>query len=205
MASSSDTRDCILTVARKIFALNGYSGASMESIVKGTELSKGAIYWHFKGKRDLFRAVLEKETEAVLANLIPDTSDLERTGALEYFIQWGEQYLEMVAADRELKLIWLSLFLESQRDGDEGRELSVMVSEILENVHRRIHPMLAEIFPQIRDGMGDIPLDHLINIADFFFDALIMNLGVRVYLEDARKYWRFTMTRLVEGGKNYVS
>jgi hypothetical protein len=32
----------------------------------------------------------------------------------------------------------------------------------------------------------------------------MINLGVTLDLEEATKYWRFMMTRFVEGGKSYV-
>lgn len=204
MSTATETRDSILQVARKNFAFNGYFGTSMDSIVKGTGLSKGAIYWHFKGKKELFRAVLEKEAEALLANLVPKEADLA-FGALEFFIKWGERYLDMVWNDRELKLIWLSLFVETQRGGEDSCDLSNMAAEILDSIHQKIRPMLAEIFPELEEGKTSMPLADLIIIVDFFFDSLVLNLGVRADLEKSKSYWRFVITRLIEGGKSYVS
>jgi len=204
VSNAVETRDSILDVARKNFALNGYFGTSMDSIVRGTGLSKGAIYWHFKGKKELFRAVLEKEAAAILANLVPKEEDLA-SGALAFFIKWGEGYLDMVWNDRELKLIWLSLFVEAQRGGEEGRDLSDMTAEILDSIHRKIRPIVAGIFPELEEGEGNLPLADLIIIVDFFFDALVLNLGVRADLEKAKTYWRFVISRLIEGGKSYVS
>jgi len=45
--ASLETRAKILSVARTRFATKGYYGTSVDSIVKGAGLSKGAIYWHF--------------------------------------------------------------------------------------------------------------------------------------------------------------
>lgn len=204
MSSALETRDRILEVARKNFAFNGYFGTSMDSIVQGTGLSKGAIYWHFKGKKELFRAVLEKEAEALLANLVPREEDLA-SGALEFFILWGERYLDMVSNDRELKLIWLSLLIEAQRGQEDSCDLSNMAAEILDSIHQKIRPMLAEIFPELEEGKASLPLADLVIIVDFFFDSLVLNLGVRADLEKAKIYWRFVIDRLIEGGKSYVS
>lgn len=205
MSTGFETRDSILEVARKNFAFNGYFGTSMDSIVKGTGLSKGAIYWHFKGKKELFRAVLEKEAEAILANLIPKEEDLA-SGALMFFISWGERYLDMIWNNRELKLIWLSLFVEAQRGGgEESRDLSNMASEILDSIHSKIRPVLAGFFPELEERGAELPLPDLITIIDFFFDALVLNLGVRADLKKTKIYWRFVTSRMIEGGKSYVS
>lgn len=204
MTTAAETHDRIMEVARKNFACNGYLGTSMDSIVKGTGLSKGAIYWHFKGKKELFRAVLEKETEMILANLIPERG-VPTSGVLEFFLDWGDKYLEMIWGDRELKLLWLELFIESQRCGAEDCDLSNMASEILETVHRKIRIILAGIFPGLGGGKEGLPLADLINVAEFLFDALIVSLGVRADLEKAKSYWRFLISRMIEGGKSYVS
>jgi len=66
MSDPCGTRDRILAVARSQFAQNGYHGTSMDAIVKEIGLSKGALYWHFEGKSDLFAAVLAREVDRMI-------------------------------------------------------------------------------------------------------------------------------------------
>lgn len=51
----------LVKVARGHFARHGFAGASLGAIVRGSGLSKGAVYHHFKNKRALFEAVYEHE------------------------------------------------------------------------------------------------------------------------------------------------
>ena len=50
----------ILAVATEEFATYGLSGARVDAIAKHTRTSKRMIYYYFKGKEGLYRAVLEK-------------------------------------------------------------------------------------------------------------------------------------------------
>lgn len=49
----------ILRAAMDVFSERGYHGANMEEIARRANLSKGAVYTHFKNKRDLFLSVVE--------------------------------------------------------------------------------------------------------------------------------------------------
>jgi len=52
-------REEILEAASHIFAQSGYDKASMKEIAGRAGISVGMLYNHFKGKEDIFRALLE--------------------------------------------------------------------------------------------------------------------------------------------------
>ncbi|GLR13059.1 hypothetical protein GCM10007907_18490 [Chitinimonas prasina] len=54
-----DTRDRILDAAARVFANKSYLGASLDEVAADAGLTKGAVYWHFKSKSDLFFALLD--------------------------------------------------------------------------------------------------------------------------------------------------
>ncbi|HEY1133001.1 MAG TPA: TetR/AcrR family transcriptional regulator [Nocardioides sp.] len=63
---SAATKRTLVDVAERLFTENGYTGTSLDAIVAGAEVTKGALYHHFNGKRALFEAVFERvEGEAV--------------------------------------------------------------------------------------------------------------------------------------------
>lgn len=53
------TRAALLDVARALFAERGFAAVSIEEIVQGARVTRGALYHHFDDKQALFRAVLE--------------------------------------------------------------------------------------------------------------------------------------------------
>jgi len=56
------TRSHILDTAERVFEQHGVSGTSLHEIAKAAGLTRGAIYWHFKDKADLFNAMMERVT-----------------------------------------------------------------------------------------------------------------------------------------------
>jgi AcrR family transcriptional regulator len=63
------TRAALIGAARPLFAERGYAGVGTEEIVRAAGVTRGALYHHFEGKRQLFEAVYE-QLEAELAERI---------------------------------------------------------------------------------------------------------------------------------------
>ena len=62
-----------MAAARELFAERGYGDVGTEEIVRHAEVTRGALYHHFRDKRDLFRAVHEQVesevTDSIAATL----------------------------------------------------------------------------------------------------------------------------------------
>ncbi|MCX2967646.1 MULTISPECIES: TetR/AcrR family transcriptional regulator [Streptomyces] len=56
----AESRRALLAESRRLFADAGYGQVALAEIVQRAGLTKGALYHHFTGKADLFRAVLEE-------------------------------------------------------------------------------------------------------------------------------------------------
>ncbi|VFS67412.1 Potential acrAB operon repressor [Raoultella terrigena] len=52
-----ETRQHILDVALRLFSQQGVSSTSLAAIAKAAGVTRGAIYWHFKNKSDLFNEI----------------------------------------------------------------------------------------------------------------------------------------------------
>ena len=57
-------REEILDAAQVCFQEQGYHSTTVDEIAARAGLSKGAIYWHFKGKRELFLAIFDRYLQA---------------------------------------------------------------------------------------------------------------------------------------------
>ncbi|MBV8658908.1 MAG: TetR/AcrR family transcriptional regulator [Burkholderiales bacterium] len=66
-----DTRDRVLESAARVFARKGYLGASLDEVAADAGLTKGAVYWHFKSKSDLFFALLNSRFEQEVGEHLP--------------------------------------------------------------------------------------------------------------------------------------
>ncbi|MGQ2981407.1 MAG: TetR family transcriptional regulator [Polaromonas sp.] len=56
------TRHSLLDAAELLFQAQGVSRTSLNDIARQAGTSRGAIYWHFKDKADLFNAMMERVT-----------------------------------------------------------------------------------------------------------------------------------------------
>jgi len=61
---SATTRRALVDVAEKLFTEHGYAGTSLDAIVAGADVTKGALYHHYSGKQALFEAVFERVESA---------------------------------------------------------------------------------------------------------------------------------------------
>ena len=57
---SASTKRALIDVAEELFTEKGYAATSLDSIVAGARVTKGALYHHFSGKQALFEAVFER-------------------------------------------------------------------------------------------------------------------------------------------------
>jgi AcrR family transcriptional regulator len=63
-AQGRETREELLSAALRVFARRGYREAGVDEIAAEAGYSKGALYWHFSGKEELFAALLEERIDA---------------------------------------------------------------------------------------------------------------------------------------------
>ena len=56
------TREALLDAAERVFEQRGVSRTSLAHIAEAAGLTRGAVYWHFKDKADLFNAMMERVT-----------------------------------------------------------------------------------------------------------------------------------------------
>jgi len=53
-AEAEETRNSIISAAELVFFEKGVSNATLEDVAKAAGVTRGAIYWHFSNKTDLF-------------------------------------------------------------------------------------------------------------------------------------------------------
>lgn len=64
-AASMQTTKNLVKVAREMFSVQGFADTSLERIAEEAGLTRGALYHHYKNKKDLFLAVLNQVQEDI--------------------------------------------------------------------------------------------------------------------------------------------
>ena len=79
-----ETRNRILDAAELIFERHGVSRTSLQQIAQAAHVTRGAIYWHFKDKAELFEAMMERATMPMEALFQPfEATELDPLAFLE--------------------------------------------------------------------------------------------------------------------------
>lgn len=69
------TRNSLLDAAEKLFSEQGVASTTLLQVATEAGLSRGAIYWHFKGKDDLFQALMHRVTDPLQADMTRVAAD----------------------------------------------------------------------------------------------------------------------------------
>lgn len=82
----SDTKEKILATALRLFAKDGYEAVSVSDIANVLGITKGALYKHYKTKRDIFDSIVERmyETDAKRSSQYDVPKDKYETDSLSY-------------------------------------------------------------------------------------------------------------------------
>ena len=130
----------VLSAALRLFVSKGYENATIDTIAAEAGLTKGAVYFYFKGKAALLHALLD-DAEQLYAEIF---SQLKSSGEnpikqLEMFVDWCA---ETGAENQELLVLPILVSLQAM-----GKDANI--AEHLERMYARYHNEMARI---TRDG-----------------------------------------------------
>jgi AcrR family transcriptional regulator len=114
----SSARERLLESAKRLFSQKGYYATSVEDIVESAGLSKGAFYFYFKSKEELFKILVEEMHLNIMKRL---ENFLERDLPLEdALIEHAKVFLEDIYQNRHIAQIFLFQLVGTN---EEFREL----------------------------------------------------------------------------------
>ncbi len=94
MGNGSATKERILQTALRSFAENGYEGARMEKLAAEVGINKASLYFHFKSKEDIFRALFQQILLEYMDALQAILSETKGLPTKQRLISIYENYLE---------------------------------------------------------------------------------------------------------------
>lgn len=129
------TRQQIIDAAREVFHKHGVARSSLEQVASTAGLTRGAVYWHFKDKAELFRAMREDVFEPMdqrldahlLTSRYADPLDAIEAALNELFVALDEcpvmrQILEIMVLRCEYADEFADVQPEVERPGQEFLE-----------------------------------------------------------------------------------
>jgi AcrR family transcriptional regulator len=118
-AERRDARQELLSAAAAVFAVRGFHDASIDEVAEHAGYSKGAVYWYFAGKDDLFLALAEEHIDRPMREMI----ELLRSAPANQDMapEASRRFAELLAGQRKWLLLDNEYWLQAVRDPDLRR------------------------------------------------------------------------------------
>lgn len=132
------TRAQILQSALVCFAEKGYHQTSMDDIVAQSGLSKGALYWHFNSKKELFIALVEWFMSQIGEEISHAwTTDMSAADKI--------RTMAMVSLESSEQMIpFVKVILDFWAQTSEDEQLQQMFNQIIEGYQDQLGEIIAE-------------------------------------------------------------
>jgi TetR/AcrR family acrAB operon transcriptional repressor len=106
-----ETRDKLLDAAEHLFQAQGVSHTSLQDIARRAGATRGAVYWHFKDKADLFNAMMERVTLPMEASFHQENAGLDGgcsagADALQLIRRATAEALERIVTDAQTRRVF---------------------------------------------------------------------------------------------------
>lgn len=116
---NTDKRQEILDVAASFFLSYGYEGSSVNAMARHSGISKESFYRYFRGKDELFKAVLEQELEQYRGNITQLLEHWDEEDMRTTLVKVAQTLMSVILRDRQQALRRL-VFSETKRDPEIG-------------------------------------------------------------------------------------
>lgn len=181
------TRQHLLEAAFQLFGENGYDRTSLEQICQLAQVTRGAAYWHFKNKYEIFE------------NTVKDTLNRIHTSVIELMRDNG------VMSDEEIlvELLWMPncmpedfRFIRKMMAYVQGHnEFSSLRNELLEDKKRQYEYFLEPIrrIKARNKRLDDLELHKLTFLIFYAFDGIYtqdipQEIEIKIDKDLIRKY-----------------
>lgn len=162
-AEAEQTRQELLHAALETFYHNGVTNTSLQAIAEQAGVTRGALYWHFKNKEDLFDALFEQ-------HFTPFMQQIERVFTLE-----GNTW-------HNLQLILRDILFMLENNENQRKFCSIMhakceqtgknaaINQLACQYHHRNYQQLQRVLAYCRE-QGSLPKNINLELASIYLKS----------------------------------
>jgi len=158
-----EVRDRILDAASKVFAAEGFAGATIDAIGQAAGFTKGAVYSNFGSKDELFLALLDREFELRGEQIATALESGGDTAAAAQAL--SRSVLDSVHGHADYYVLFVEYWLRAVRD-----------PELRERLIARRHAAAADQAQNIVESTATVPSGK--RLADLAQLVVTINLGI---------------------------
>lgn len=191
----------ILDAALEVVVEKGYSDSRMDDIVKASGLSKGAIYWYYKSKKEVFLSLINHWVNkfGVTLNHIVE-EDLPASDQLHELFAF---FLDVFEKNPDVLKAELEFWAMASRDTDFNRKTQAVYHELLELIEAIVAKGVESgEFKNVEVNVAALSI--MINIEGIIWFALFDTDSVqaRHYIETITDFILAGLTKKPKGQSN---
>jgi AcrR family transcriptional regulator len=164
-----ETREQLLAAAGRVFARRGFHGTSLDAIADEAGFSRGAVYYNFADKEELFLELLDRrcaERAQDLRELFAGEDDDVATTSRQAQLA-AQRALDAMTGDPEWRALYLEFLAQAARDPAFRRRFSKRTSEM----RGALEEIVVDRTRPVADALGMEP-EQLAVVIDALGDGL---------------------------------
>lgn len=177
---AATTREQLLDAAERVFCEHGVARTSLTQVALAAGVTRGAVYWHFKDKADLFTAMCRRATLPVDA-IVHAARAVRQDDPLESIHSLAVSALTRLASDPRTQAVFEVVFHKTELTG----KLAAIAGR-QERDRSECQASLEGILEQAV-GMGQLPADTDTKLAARILHAFVSGV-MREWVVDKGAY-----------------
>ena len=174
------TRQHLLDAALEVFWRDGVTRASLQAIAQEAGVTRGALYWHFKNKEDLFETLFEQQYADFFAAFNDQT--LRDNQDVWTHLQHNLTTMFETLATREFKHKFCNVMF-SKCEQTAGNET---ITELACRYHRLFQKQIAYAL-QLSREQGRLPENTDIELAAIYLESSLVGL-IKIWIDEPERF-----------------
>lgn len=174
------TRQHLLDAALEVFWRDGVTRASLQAIAQEAGVTRGALYWHFKNKEDLFETLFEQQYADFFAAFNDQT--LRDNQDVWTHLQHNLTTMFETLATRESKHKFCNVMF-SKCEQTAGNET---ITELACRYHRLFQKQIAYAL-QLSREQGRLPENTDIELAAIYLESSLVGL-IKIWIDEPERF-----------------
>jgi AcrR family transcriptional regulator len=152
----AETRELIVAAASRLFAKHGFHATSLDAVAEEAGFSRGAVYYNFADKEELFFELLDRRCAERAQDLLTVFADVPK-GDIEATARRtrlaAEHALAAMTGDTEWRALYLEFLAHAARDAAFRRRFAKRSAEM----RGALDEVVAERTRPVADALGMEP------------------------------------------------
>lgn len=174
------THQHLLDAALEVFWRDGVTRASLQAIAQEAGVTRGALYWHFKNKEDLFETLFEQQYADFFAAFNDQT--LRDNQDVWTHLQHNLTTMFETLATRESKHKFCNVMF-SKCEQTAGNET---ITELACRYHRLFQKQIAYVL-QLSREQGRLPENTDIELAAIYLESSLVGL-IKIWIDEPERF-----------------